>query len=175
MMDAIKLLEYLQEIMDTSARVPMTGKVMVNKKEIQEVLDKIVNCLPSELKKAQWIVEEKNKILTEAVQEADNIKKENLNLLRKQIENHDITKEANMRAQEIISSAQKNAKAIRLGARDYADEMLNQLDGEITDKSNEFLTNLKLEFQKTLNDLEGKIDLKTDSIRENIKELRDMK
>lgn len=80
-----------------------------------------------------------------------------------------------MRAQEIISSAQKNAKAIRLGARDYADEMLNQLDGEITDKSNEFLTNLKLEFQKTLNDLEGKIDLKTDSIRENIKELRDMK
>ncbi|HBC97726.1 MAG TPA: ATPase [Clostridium sp.] len=174
-MDAIKLLEYLQEIMDTSARVPMTGKVMVNKKEIQEVLDKIVNCLPSELKKAQWIVEEKNKILTEAVQEADNIKKENLNLLRKQIENHDITKEANMRAQEIISSAQKNAKAIRLGARDYADEMLNQLDGEITDKSNEFLTNLKLEFQKTLNDLEGKIDLKTDSIRENIKELRDMK
>lgn len=75
MMDAIKLLEYLQEIMDTSARVPMTGKVMVNKKEIQEVLDKIVNCLPSELKKAQWIVEEKNKILTEAVQEADNIKR----------------------------------------------------------------------------------------------------
>ena len=51
MMDAIKLLEYLQEIMDTSARVPMTGKVMVNKKEIQEVLDKIVNCLPSELKR----------------------------------------------------------------------------------------------------------------------------
>ncbi|CAB1243657.1 ATPase [Clostridium sp. MT-14] len=174
-MDTIKLLEYLQEIMDTSAKVPMTGKVMVNKKEIQEILDKIVNCLPGELKKAQWIVEEKDRILTEAVQEADNIKKENLNLLRRQIENHDITKEANIRAQEIISSAQKNAKAIRLGARDYADEMLSQLDNEITDKSNELLTNLKLEFQKLLNDVEGNIDLKTSSIRANIKELRDMK
>jgi cell division septum initiation protein DivIVA len=138
-------------------------------------LNKIVNCLPGELKKAQWIVDEKDRILTEAVQEADNIKKENLNLLRRQIENHDITKEANMRAQEIISSAQKNAKAIRLGARDYADEMLSQLDSEITDKSNEFLTNLKVEFQKMLNDLEGNIDLKSSSIRANIKELRDMK
>ncbi|MEY7999578.1 ATPase [Clostridium sp. Mt-5] len=174
-MDAIKLLEYLQEIMDTSAKVPMTGKVMVNKKEIQEILDKIVNCLPGELKKAQWIVEEKDRILTEAVQEADNIKKENLNLLRRQIENHDITKEANIRAQEIISSAQKNAKAIRLGARDYADEMLSQLDSEISDKSNELLTNLKIEFQKILKDVEENIDLKTGSIRANIKELRDMK
>jgi cell division septum initiation protein DivIVA len=174
-MDVIKLLEYLQEIVSTSARVPMTGKIMVNKKEIEETLNKIVNCLPGELKKAQWIVDEKDRILTEAVQEADNIKKENLNLLRRQIENHDITKEANMRAQEIISSAQKNAKAIRLGARDYADEMLSQLDSEITDKSNEFLTNLKVEFQKMLNDLEGNIDLKSSSIRANIKELRDMK
>ncbi|MHC6179575.1 ATPase [Clostridium sp. JNZ X4-2] len=174
-MDVIKLLEYLQEIMDTSAKVPMTGKVMVNKKEIQEILDKIVNCLPGELKKAQWIVEEKDRILTETVQEADNIKKENLNLLRRQIENHDITKEANIRAQEIISSAQKNAKAIRLGARDYADEMLSQLDSEISGKSSELLTNLKIEFQKVLKDVEENIDLKTDSIRANIKELRDMK
>lgn len=174
-MDAIKLLEYLQEIIDTSAKVPMTGKVVVDKKETLEILNKIVNNLPDELKKAQWIVEEKERILSEAIQESENIKKENLNLLRRQIENHDITKEANMRAEEIISSAQRNAKAMRLGARDYADEILNQLDREVANKSNVMLTNIKSELQEFITNLESSLDLKTDSIRENIKELRDMK
>ncbi len=174
-MDVIKLLEYLQEIIDTSAKVPLSKKVMVNKSEILEILDRIINCIPSELKKAQWIIEEKERILTEAVQEADDIKKQNLSLLRRQIENHDITKEANIRAEEIISSAQKNAKAIRVGARDYADEMLSQLDSEILRKSNEMLSSLKLELQEFLDNLEGSINLNTESIKDNIKQLRDMK
>ncbi|WP_333886568.1 ATPase [Clostridium sp.] len=174
-MDVIKLLEYLQEIIDTSAKVPLSKKVMVNKSEILEILDRIINCIPSELKKAQWIIEEKERILTEAVQEADDIKKQNLSLLRRQIENHDITKEANIRAEEIISSAQKNARAIRIGARDYADEMLNQLDSEISRQGSEMVTSLKLEFQEFLDGLEGSINLNTESIKDNIKQLRDMK
>ena len=174
-MDAIKLIEYLEEIIDTSAKVPMTGKVMVNKKEILDVLQKIVDYLPSELKKAQWIVNEKERILSEAVQESETMKKENLSLLRRQIENHDITKEANMRAEEIISSAKKNAKAIRLGARDYADELLSQLDNELSNKSDEMMAMLKVEIQKMLNNLDNSMVLKTEDIRANIKELRDMK
>lgn len=174
-MDAIKLIEYLEEIIDTSAKVPMTGKVMVNKKETLDVLQKIVNYLPAELKKAQWIVNEKERILSEAVQESENMKKENLSLLRRQIENHDITKEANMRAEEIISSAKKNAKAIRLGARDYADELLSQLDNELSRKNEEMLIALKVKFQKVLNDLINSMNLKSEDIRANIKELRDMK
>lgn len=174
-MDVIKLLEYLREIIETSAKVPMTGKVVLDKKETLEIIEKVIAYLPDELKKAQWIVEEKERILGEAIQEAENLKKENLILLRRQVENHDITKEANSRAEEIIASAQRNAKAIRLGARDYADEILNQLDGELADKSNQMLINLKNELQQFLTDLESNIDLKTDLIRDNIKELRDMK
>lgn len=174
-MDVIKLLEYLQEIVDTSAKVPLSKKVMVNKSEILEILDRIINCIPSELKKAQWIIEEKERILTEAVQEADDIKKQNLSLLRRQIENHDITKEANIRAEEIISSAQKNARAIRIGARDYADEMLSQLDSEILRQGSEMVAGLRLELQEFLDGLEGSINLKTESIKDNIKQLRDMK
>ena len=174
-MDVIKLLEYLREIIETSAKVPMTGKVVLHKKETVEIIEKIISYLPDELKKAQWVVEEKERILSEAIQEGETLKKENLNLLRRQVENHDITKEANARAEEIIASAQRNAKSIRLGARDYADEILNQLDGEIADKSNQLVIGLKNELQQFLTDLESNIDLRTDSIRENIKELRDMK
>lgn len=174
-METMKLLEYLEEIIETSSKVPMTGKVMVSKKEVLEVINKIVNCLPGELKKAQWIVDEKEKILSEAVSEAENMKKENLSILRRQIENHDITQEADKRAAEIISSAKKNAKAIRIGSRDYANDILHQLDMEIERQSKEMLSDLKLQLQQFVDNLENGIQLNTNSIKENIDELRNMK
>lgn len=174
-MDVIKLLEYLHEVLETSSKVPMTGKVILDKNETLEIVEKIINYLPDELKKAQWIVEEKERILSDSIQEAENLKKENLIFLRKQVENHDITMEANARAEEIIKSAQKSAKSITLGARDYADGILNELDNEINEKKKQLLLNLKSELQSFLVELDSSIKLKTDVIRQNVKELRNMK
>lgn len=174
-MDVIKLLEYLNEIIETSSKVPMMGKVVVDKKETLEIIEKILHHMPDELKKAQWVIEEKERILSEAIQEAENLKKENLNLLRKQIENHDITREANVRAEEIIASAQRNAKAVRLGARDYANAILNDLDRELTAKKNQLLEVLKGDLEEFVIDLERNVNLKTNEIRQNVKELREMK
>lgn len=174
-MDVIKLLEYLNEIIETSAKVPMTGKVMIHKKETLEIIEKVINYLPDELKKAQWIVEEKERILSEAIEEAEDLKKENINFIKSQIENHDITKQATSKADAIIVSAERSAKSIRLGARDYADEILNQLDNEISDKSKRMLLGLKKQLQEFIIDLESNVNLNSDAIRKNIKELRDMK
>ena len=146
-MDIISLLEYLEEVIETSAKVPMTGKVMVNKTEALDIIDQIVNYLPDELKKAKWICEEKGKILNEAVEQSEKIKEENITMIRRQIENHDITKEAMQRAEEIEAQAQKNAKAMRLSARDYANEILTQLEFEINNKGQEMLSSLKNEME----------------------------
>ncbi len=174
-MDIIKLLEYLNEIIETSAKVPMTGKVVIDKNETLEITEKIINYLPDELKKAQWIVEEKERILSEAIEEAENLKKENVNFLRRQIETHDITRQANAKAEAIIASAERNAKAMKLGARDYADEILNQLDNEIDEKTDKMLLDLKKQLEKFVYDLESSISLKSNLIKQNIKELRTMK
>lgn len=174
-MDVIKLLEYFNEIIDSASPIPLTGKVAVNKKEALEVIEKIINCLPDELKKAKWICEEKERILKDAMEEAENIKRENLVLLKSQIENHNITRAATVKAEEIIQNANAEARFMKISARDYADELLSQLDMEIEEKSNAMLNLLQKNSEAFLASLEESIDLKTDVIRENIKELRNMK
>lgn len=62
----IELLEYLQDIVDNSPKVPMSGKIMLDKREILEIVDQIINYLPDQLKKAEWIMNEKERILNEA-------------------------------------------------------------------------------------------------------------
>lgn len=174
-MDIISLLEYLEEILETSTKVPMSGKVMVNKKEALDIIDQIVNYLPEEFKKAKWICDEKERILSEAILEAERVKAENLKTLKKHIENHDIMKEAKLRAEEIESQAQKNAKAMRLSARDYANGILTQLEFEINDKGKAMLKSLKSETESFIKELESDINLKGNTIRENINELKEFK
>ena len=40
-------------MLDSSAKMPITGKVMVDKKEFKEVIDQVINYLPDQLKKAE--------------------------------------------------------------------------------------------------------------------------
>jgi vacuolar-type H+-ATPase subunit H len=174
-MEVIKLLEYLQEIFETSSKVPVTGKILVDKKEVMNIVDQILNYLPDEFKKAQWVVEEKERILGEAIEEASTMKKESMDMLKKQIENHDITKEAKVRAEEVIASAQRDAKSMRLGARDYADEILCQLEKEISERGQVMIGNVKKQLEHFVVSLSEEVSSDLDTIRENIKELRGMK
>lgn len=171
----IELLEYLQNIVETSSKMPITGKVLVDKRETLDLIDEIINRLPDEFKKAQWIVEEKERILSEAISDSDAIKKESMDMLRKHVENHDITRDAKMRAEEVIASAQRDAKAMRLGARDYADEILSQLEKEINDKGQQTYIKIKDEIEKFMSTFEAEVMFNTNTIRENIKELRSVK
>lgn len=174
-MDVIKLLEYLQDIVESSPKVPVTGKILIDKKEISDVVDQIMNCLPDEFKKAQWVVEEKERILSEANQEAELIIKEKLDMVKRQISNHDIVKEAQTRAQEIINSAQKDAKEMRNGSREYADELLNTVEKEIDEKGSLMVQNVQMEVQKFIESLSKDVSETTTTLRDNIKELRDIK
>lgn len=173
--NVIELLDYLQDVVDSAAKVPITGKVVVDRKEVNEVIDQVINYLPDEFKKAQWVMNEKERILGEAKKEFENVKKETTEMMKKQIENHDIVREAKLIGQEIIASAQRDAKAIRLGAREYADEVLCQVEKEIELKNNELIKQIQANVEIFGEKLSGDLNKTALSIRENIKELRNMK
>ena len=171
----IELLEYLQDLVENSSKVPMSGKVMIDKREIIEVIDQIINYMPDQFKKAEWVMNERERILNEAKKEYDSVRKETMTMMRQNVENHDIVKEAKVRAQEIITSAQRDAKAIRLGSRDYSDEILTQLDKEIEDQKIKLIKGLQDSFESVAKSIDTSLTGACDVIKDNVKELRSMK
>jgi F0F1-type ATP synthase membrane subunit b/b' len=171
----IELLEYLQDLVENSSKVPMSGKVMIDKREIIEVIDQIINYMPDQFKKAEWVMNERERILNEAKKEYDSVRKETMTMMRQNVENHDIVKEAKVRAQEIITSAQRDAKAIRLGSRDYSDEILTQLDKEIEDQKVKLIKSLQDSFESVAKSIDTSLTGACDVIKDNVKELRGMK
>lgn len=173
--NVVELLEYLQDLVESSSKVPMSGKVMIDKREVVEVIDQIINYLPEQFKKAEWVMSERERILNEAKKEYDSVRKETMTIMRQNVENHDIVKEAKFRAQEIISAAQRDAKAIRLGSRDYSDEILTELDKEIEAQKIKLIQNLQNSFESVAKELDSNLTGTCDVIKDNIKELRSMK
>lgn len=172
--NVIELLEYLQDTIERAPKVPISGKAMIDKKDVLEIIDQIVNYLPDEFKKARWIVSEKDRILGEAKDEYNSVRKETIEIMRQNVERHDVVKEAKIRAQEIISSAKKDAKAIRLGSRDYSNEILTDLDSQIEEKRAELIEKLEENFKQAAMELNNNIQGISSTIKENIKELQDM-
>lgn len=173
-LNVMELLEYLEEILENAPKVPITGKAMIDTKEFEEVIEQIRNYLPDELKKAKWVMGEKDRILEDAQKEYQNVKKEAMEMMRQNIENHDMVKEAKLRANEIIALAQRDAKAIRIGSREYSTEILSQLDKEIEEKKLQLIQSMQDSFEKTAKEIDEKMTKSSDTIKENINELRNM-
>ena len=171
----IELLEYLQDLVENSSKVPMSGKVMIDKKEIIEVIDQIINYMPDQFKKAEWVMNERERILDEAKKEYDSVRKDTMTMMKQNVEKHDIVKEAKIRAEEIITSAQRDAKAIRLGSRDYSDEILTQLDKEIEEQKIKLIKSLQSSFESVAKNIDTSLSDACDVIKDNVKELRGMK
>ena len=173
-LNVIELLEYLQDMVESSPKMPITGKTIIDKKEFNEVIDQIINYLPDQFKKAQWVVNEKDRILKEAQREFDNAKKETFEIMKQNVETHDLVREAKMRASEIIALAQRDAKAIRLGSREYSTEILSQLDKEIEDKKNKLIEDMQKSFEQVAKEIDDSLAYTGTKIKENISELRGM-
>lgn len=173
-LNVVELLEYLQDMVENSAKMPITGKVMIDKKEFNEVIEQIINYLPDQFKKAQWVVSEKDRILSDAQKEYETVKKETIEMMKQNVENHDIVKEAKIRANEIIALAQRDAKAIRIGSREYSTEMLTQLDREIENKRDELIRSMQESFEKIAKEIDENLSEASTTIKDNIAELRSM-
>ena len=161
-----ELLDYLQDMIESSAKMPITGKSMIDKKEFIEVIDQI--------KKAEWILNEKDRILGDAQKEYDSAKRESVEFFKQHVENHDIVREARLKASEIIALAERDAKAIRLGSREYSNEILVQLDQEIEKQKIELIKSMQESFEKVAKDIDENLTKRGTIIKENIAELRSM-
>lgn len=127
-MEILAILETLEDVVEKGTSIPFSGRCLLDKEEILEIIKEIRLKLPDDIKQAKWVKDERQRILLEAQKEASNIVKDAESKISSLVDEHEITKKAYEQANEIIANAQKNAREIRLGTREYADSLLNKLE-----------------------------------------------
>lgn len=131
-MEIFTLLETLEDILERSKTVPFTDKSIVSKNEMLDIIKEIRLKLPDELKQAKWIKEERERIIKEAQKDADDIVKEAENRIISMIDEHEITKQANERKNEIIATANDMYREYRNNTIEHVDGILKEVEDSMT-------------------------------------------
>ncbi len=127
-MELLSVINELEELVESSGRIPLTHKVMIDEEKMLDILDRIRTILPDELRKAKWVVQEREKVLAESRKEAERILEAAKAEVEKKSEESEVTRQAREMAESILGKAEQVSREIKLGAREYADEVLGRLE-----------------------------------------------
>src|SRR6188508_869450 len=131
-MDVLVLIDKLDDLIHNAKPIPLTDNVRVDKEEIYDLLDQMRATIPEEIKQARWIVKERQEMLAEAKREAERIVKEANDEQLRLVSEQEVVKQAENHAEDIVEEARAREREIRLGAEDYADDILNTLEVNLT-------------------------------------------
>jgi len=135
-MDILNLLERIEDIVEDASKLPLSSKVMIDKDEMLEVINEIRLKLPDEINRASWVAKERQRILSEAQTEADDYLEKIKEQQRMLINESEITKQAHNYAEQLIHEAEIKANDMKVGAYNYSDEILSQLQNKILEINN---------------------------------------
>jgi cell division septum initiation protein DivIVA len=127
-MDVLVLIDKLDDLIHNARTVPLTDSVMIDREEIYDLLDQMRSTIPEEIKQARWIVKERQEMLAEAKGEAERLLAEANEKAARLASEEDIVRLAEKQAKELVEEAREREREIRLGAEDYADEVLGNLE-----------------------------------------------
>lgn len=130
-MDIEQIMNLIEEKIDSCRTIPFWGRGIIDKEEILDLIQEMKNKFPEEMKQAKWVKEERQRIISDAQKEASAMIKATEEKIAAMVNEHDITQQAYSKANQIIDSAQQNSREIRLGANQYADDVLRALEEEL--------------------------------------------
>ena len=130
-MDIMALIDRIEEIVDNGKGVPLSHNKMVDPDKVYEIIDEIRAQFPDELKQARWIVKERQEMLEEAEKEANRVLEEAKNRADSIASEQEVVRLADAQAADIMDKARAAEREIRLGAEDYADEVLGTLESNL--------------------------------------------
>ena len=146
-LEVMDLLSELQELIEQAPLKGLTKKsVNLDKEEVLSIISDIKKMMPDEVKQAVWVNRERQRIISEAKDEADQIiaqanqeaklraregEQFEQNLKRQFddiVESNEVVQRARQRASEIINKAESYAIEIREGSLQYAEDVITSVE-----------------------------------------------
>ena len=141
-MDVIELLGELEDLIDKGFELPVIHKTFINKEDVLEIIGDISLQLPEELRMARNVAADRERILADAHKQAEQIIKGAEEKIVALIDEHEITRQATARANEIVAKAQANSREIRVGTMRFADDILQRTQNDLKAVNDAFRANV---------------------------------
>ncbi len=159
-----QIIEEIEDYIDT-CKGPLLGsgdKIIVNRERMEELLRELRMKTPEEIKRYQKVLANKDAILADAQKRAEAIVAQ-ANLQNQEMVNENeimqqayeqanqVIETAGIQAQEILNNATRDANEIRLGAIQYTDDML----ADVQEVIQKMVETSNTHYEAMMNDFQG--------------------
>lgn len=162
-----QIIEEIEEYIDSCKYQTLSSsKIIVNKEQMEELLTELRTKTPEEIKRYQKIISNKEAILADAQAKADAIIAQAQVKTDELVSEHQIMQQAyaqanevvmiaTKQAQDILDNATNDANNIRMGAMQYTDDILRNLENAISHS----MEAAKARHDSYMNSLQGFYDI----------------
>jgi len=130
-MDILHLIDRLEELFNESRAIPFTHNVVVDEEKMLDLIDQMRVAIPEEMKKAQQVMAQRDRVLAQAQEEANRT----LAIAREKgdelIERDSIVQNAQSYAEQRATDIIADAEQTRVEADHYVIETLTHLELEL--------------------------------------------
>jgi cell division septum initiation protein DivIVA len=143
-MDILQLIDRLEELFNESKSIPLTRNVMVDEDRMLDIIDQMRIAIPEEVKKAQQLLGQRDRVLAQAQEEANRT----LEIARQKADQlaskEVVVQEAQRRADQILLQARTDAENVRSDADEYVMNSLTQLQDELERITNQVINGIRV-------------------------------
>lgn len=133
-----ELLDEIHSVLDKAWTLPLSGgKCAVDADRLREIVDDIRANMPSQIRQAKAIVDDREYILSHAREDAEKHIRQAEERARHLVEQEEIYKQAQQRANDILNQAQQQARDMRKSAGDFADDVLRRSEETLQKRASE--------------------------------------
>jgi len=129
--DILFLVDRLEELVNEGWKIPGTQNVVLSEDRFMDLVDQMRLAIPAEIRQAQRVQQDRERILAQAKEEAQRMAKQAVAEVNKLVEDQALTQQSRARGEEIIAKAYQEAERIRQESDAYALETLQRLQQQL--------------------------------------------
>ena len=130
-----QLIDEIEEYVEGCKPAPFSqSKIIVQKEQLYELLTELRLKTPDEIKRYQKIIAQKDKIISDAQAQAEQMIEETTNYANALVEEHEIMLKAYEKAEQTINAANAQAEEMRMSAHSYTQSLIGNIQ-EVVQRS----------------------------------------
>ncbi|HNR01188.1 MAG TPA: hypothetical protein PKK59_01490 [Anaerolineaceae bacterium] len=130
-MDILHLVDRLEELFNESKPIWFTHSVVVDEDRMLDLIDQMRVTIPEEIKKAQQLLAQRDRILAQAQEEANRTIALAREKAEKLVENDPVTQAAQIKAEQIIAQARMDGEQTKRETDSYILDSLSAMREEL--------------------------------------------
>lgn len=127
------MLDRLQEAVESAPKIPLSGRSLVDEDELLDIIAKIRTSLPEEMRRADALSQERDRILEDGQRRAERIIAQAEEQAARLLRESELTQLAQAEAERIVEEAHNQAYELRSGAKAYAEKLLEILKASLAE------------------------------------------